>query len=159
MNNTVFYTTVLILLILIGFLGNRMIQNRAAAEASYGEILEITMYHGEGCNCCIKWASYLEQNGFVVKDEIVANLIDIKADHNMPSNLASCHTAIIDGYLVEGHVPAGEIRRLIAEKPEAIGISVPGMPQGAPGMESFRPEPYNVWLIDKNGSQSVYARY
>jgi hypothetical protein len=77
----------------------------------------------------------------------------------IPEKLGGCHTALIEGYAVEGHVPAKEIRRLLAERPVAAGLSVPGMPQGSPGMESGKTQPYDVLLVDKNGGYTVYARY
>ncbi len=123
------------------------------------EILEITMYRGQGCQCCVRWADYLEENGFKVTDALVDDLIEVKVERQVPSELASCHTAVIDGYVVEGHVPSDEIRKLVEEQPDAIGISVPGMPVGSPGMEGMISESYSVILFDEAGNWRVYARY
>ena len=128
----------------------------AADTVSSGEI---TMYRGEGCDCCLRWANYLQDEGFVVHDALVNDLRNVKQEREVPDRMASCHTAVIDGYVVEGHVPAREIRRLIDEKPEAIGIAVPGMPVGSPGMEGFFTETYEVILFDSEGNRQVYARY
>lgn len=131
----------------------------AASGLEKSEVIQITMYRGEACNCCVKWADYLENNGFRVIDRTLNNLFEIKSANHVSSDLASCHTATIDGYAVEGHVPSDEIRRLISERPDAAGIAVPGMPMGSPGMDSFRSEPYEVILFDDSGNQSVFAQY
>ena len=120
-----------------------------------GEIT-VTMYHGEGCMCCIRWAEYLEEEGFTVIDKKVENLFDVKDEYNIPYEVNSCHTAIVDGYVVEGHVPAEDIRNLLAERPDAIGISVPGMPPNAPGMDRPVSRPYHVIIFDHDQNMHVY---
>ncbi len=120
--------------------------------------IEITMYRGEACNCCVKWAQYLENQGMEVIDETVDNLQVIKQRENIAPAMQSCHTAIIDGYVVEGHVPADDILRMIAQQPDAIGIAVPGMPAGSPGMEVGHSESYEVLLFDRD-KFSVFAEY
>jgi hypothetical protein len=87
-----------------------------------------------------------------------SKLVDVKNQHNVPEKLRACHTAIIDGYVIEGHVPADLIDKLLKEKPAVLGLAVPGMPMGSPGMEGGKPEPYQVLTFDKNGKTSVYAR-
>jgi len=82
----------------------------------------------------------------------------VKQRHNVPEKLYACHTAVIDGYVIEGHVPADVILKLLKEKPAVLGLAVPGMPVGSPGMEGGKPEPYNVFTFDKNGKTSVYAK-
>lgn len=109
---------------------------------------EVIMYHGEGCMCCVRWADYLENQGFTVISKKVADLFEVKDEYGVPYEINSCHTAIVDGYVVEGHVPAEDIRRLLAERPEAIGISVPGMPPSAPGMDAPVSRPYETLLFD-----------
>ncbi len=91
----------------------------------------------------------------------VQNLIQVKVDHQVPTQLYSCHTAVVDGYIIEGHVPAAEIRRLITEKPDVLGIGVPGMPIGSPGMESpdRAAEAFNVLTFNEAGETAVYATY
>ncbi len=102
---------------------------------------------------------HLRANGFRVKTVAVEDTAATRKRLGMPEQLGGCHTAVIEGYAIEGHVPAREIRRLLAERPAAAGLAVPGMPQGSPGMESPRPQPYDVLLVDRKGRHSVYARY
>ncbi|MFO7846782.1 MAG: DUF411 domain-containing protein [Balneolaceae bacterium] len=101
----------------------------------YDGDVSLTMYSSEGCTCCVKWADYLEDNGMEVTVEKVDNLNEIKEENGVPNRLSSCHTALVDGYVVEGHVPVDDIRRLLAEQPDAIGVAVPGMPPNSPGMD------------------------
>lgn len=135
-----------------------------AALGSYAAADEhIKVYHGESCGCCHNWAKYMEQNGFEVEMISLADelLIQKKNELKLPLELASCHTAIIDGYVVEGHMPAGEIRTLLKNKPkDVIGIAVPGMPLEAPGMEQgSQPEVYDVVALKKDGSYQSIATY
>ena len=102
---------------------------------------------------------HLRANGFRVKPVAVEDTAVMRKRMGIPEALGGCHTAVIDGYAIEGHVPAREIKRLLAEKPAVAGLAVPGMPQGSPGMESAKPSPYNVLLVDKSGRHTVYARY
>ncbi len=122
----------------------------------------IHVMKGRGCGCCTVWARILRSEGFAVTEEelLPGALMQVKTARGVPNQLASCHTAEIDGYIVEGHVPPDDIRRLLAERPDAIGISVPGMPYGSPGMgpESER-EAYQVFLIRKDGSGEVFSTY
>ncbi len=98
-------------------------------------------------------------NGFQVKVEDVQNLVPIKQRYNVPSSLQSCHTAIVDGYIIEGHVPVKEVNRLLAERPDIVGLAVPGMPPGSPGMEGGSTVPYDVIAFDKAGNMEIYASY
>ena len=102
---------------------------------------------------------HLRANGFRVKSVAVEDTAIMRKRMGIPEALGGCHTAVIEGYAVEGHVPAREIKRLLAERPAAKGLAVPGMPQGSPGMESDKPARYNVMLVGNNGSNTVYARY
>lgn len=102
---------------------------------------------------------HLRANGFRVKPVAVEDTAAMRKRMGVPEALGGCHTAVIEGYAIEGHVPAREIKRLLAEKPAAAGLAVPGMPQGSPGMESANPAPYKVLLVDKSGRHTVYARY
>ena len=115
-----------------------------------------------GCGCCGDWIALMERAGFGVSAEDVPNdrLARIKAAAGITPALASCHTARIGGYVIEGHVPAADIRRLLAARPDAVGLSVPGMPWGSPGMgpETER-EAYDVMLIGRDGGATVFARY
>lgn len=160
MKNRTFYIIIAFLITASILFWLNMFQYSPVGSAYESEDIEITMYRSTGCNCCVKWASYLEREGFTVTDHPVDNLIEVKIDQNVPQQLASCHTAVIDGYVVEGHVPAKEIRRLLSERPNATGISVPGMPIGSPGMEQgFQKDPYKVILFDEAGNRSVFAQY
>ena len=103
---------------------------------------------------------HLQANGFKVqkKDVFGKQFTDVKSKYSVPQRLYSCHTAVIDGYVIEGHVPADLIKRMLKEKPPIIGLAVPGMPVGSPGMEGPKPEPYEVLTFDKQGQTTVYAR-
>lgn len=115
-----------------------------------------------GCGCCAAWIGILENAGFVVTTEARAGalLMRYKLRNGIPREMTSCHTGRVDGYMIEGHVPVADIRRLLEERPDAVGLSVPGMPYGSPGMgpESAR-EAYDVFLIRRDGSGEVFARY
>ena len=103
----------------------------------------------------------MEENGYTVKTEHVENLATVKAEHQVPPALQSCHTAIVDGYIIEGHVPVAEIERLMSERPDIAGLAVPGMPVGSPGMEvdGYASQPFDVIAFDKTGSTEVFATY
>jgi hypothetical protein len=103
----------------------------------------------------------LRENGFAVQEENLPELSELKTRHQVPPVLQSCHTAIVNGYVIEGHVPAAEIDRLLTEKPAIAGLAVPGMPIGSPGMEvaGMDPEPYDVIAFDAQGEMSVFASY
>jgi len=118
----------------------------------------MTVYKTATCGCCSKWIDHLRANGFTVdaKDVTEAALVSMKRDVGVPSALESCHTAIVDGYVVEGHVPADVIQEFLDEHPKAVGLAVPGMPLGSPGMESDVKQPYNVLVFDASGASKVY---
>ena len=115
-----------------------------------------------GCPCCNGWIDNLRANDFAVtfEERSVAALAAFKREQGIPADLASCHTATVEGYTIEGHVPAADIRRLLAERPDAIGLAVPGMPYGSPGMgpETER-EAYDVILISKDGTAATFTTY
>lgn len=110
------------------------------------------------CGCCEAWAIRMQEAGFDVEIHQHDDLAPIKAEHGVPRDLTSCHTATVDGYVIEGHVPAADIRRLLAERPDAIGLAVPGMPHGSPGMETGRIDPYRTILFG-DGPRSVWAEH
>ncbi|MGE5154912.1 MAG: DUF411 domain-containing protein [Bdellovibrio bacteriovorus] len=120
---------------------------------------KISVYKSPTCGCCTQWISHLEENGFEVEPIDINDLRTIKSMSGITPDLASCHTAQIGGYVIEGHVPAEDIRRLLAEHPDARGLTVPGMPLGSPGMDAPNPEHYQVLLIGKDGSTKVYAEH
>lgn len=123
---------------------------------------EIHVLKDRNCGCCGAWVKILKRDGFTVTTEDTHNgaLIRYKMDNGIPPAMASCHTARIEGYLIEGHVPAADIRRLLAERPDARGLAVPGMPYGSPGMgpETQR-EAYDVHLIRRDGTTEVFTHY
>ena len=106
------------------------------------------------CGCCNGWVAHLRRNGFAVSVTDTADVSNVKARLGVPAELASCHTAEIAGYVIEGHVPAQAITRLLAERPDALGLAVPGMPIGSPGMEGGTQETYDVILFSKHGQRS-----
>jgi hypothetical protein len=115
-----------------------------------------------GCSCCHAWARHVREAGHevIVKDLAMGQLMKRKLDSGIPAALTACHTAIVDGYLIEGHVPEQDIGRLLTERPDALGLVVPGMPIGSPGMESGnKREAYDVLLLKKDGSTELFARY
>ncbi len=121
--------------------------------------LNITVNKTPYCGCCKQWMTHLQANGFMVSGKDVDDTAPVRASLGMPAKLGSCHTAVIDGYVIEGHVPAEDIKRLLKEKPKAVGLVVPGMPLGSPGMESANPQPYETLLVMKDGSTKVWAKH
>jgi hypothetical protein len=121
---------------------------------------EVTVWKSPACGCCGKWVEHLRANGFSVVVRETNDLAPVKRAHGVPAALESCHTAEVDGYTIEGHVPAAEVKRLLAEKPQARGLAVAGMPAGSPGMEQGGArEAYDVILFDDQKKQSVFRRY
>lgn len=122
---------------------------------------EIVMYKSPACECCTGWAEHLRQSGFTVIEKKQEDMDAIKAKYGVPEGLASCHTAIVDGYVIEGHVPAADVTRLLKERPKVTGLTAPGMPMQSPGMQAKRLQPknYNVLAFDKNGKSHVFTRY
>lgn len=121
----------------------------------------ITVYKSPTCGCCKKWISHLEHNGFKVKSVDMSSVVPKKIEFGITQQTASCHTAVIDGYVIEGHVPAGDIKRLLKTRPKHIrGLTAPGMPIGSPGMEQgSRKDPYAVLSIDKQGQTRIFAQH
>ena len=119
----------------------------------------IEVYKTATCGCCKDWVKHLQANGFSVKAQDVANPSDFRDKFGVPKAFGSCHSGMVQGYALEGHVPANEIKRLLAERPKAIGLAVPAMPLGSPGMEGNRSDPYDVFLIQAKGRHSVYQHY
>ncbi|NJL88339.1 MAG: DUF411 domain-containing protein [Leptolyngbyaceae cyanobacterium SM1_1_3] len=119
---------------------------------------EATVYRSPSCNCCGRWIEHIEEQGFAVDDHLSNEMDSIKQRYGVPEDLESCHTALIDGYVIEGHVPASDIRRLLAKQPDVIGLSAPGMPMSAPGMD-MEPEPYTVFAFDGSGQTTVFQTH
>jgi hypothetical protein len=127
------------------------------ARAAPGPVVDV--YKTVGCGCCEGWIEHLKANGFSVKAQNVSDTGAYREKFGFPNDFGSCHTGFVQGYAVEGHVPAAEIKRLLAEKPKARGLAVPSMPLGSPGMEGPRKDLYDVFLIKVDGSTSVYQHY
>ncbi|MDH4260788.1 MAG: DUF411 domain-containing protein [Gammaproteobacteria bacterium] len=119
----------------------------------------IEVFKSSTCDCCTKWIAHLRANGFVVQAHDVDDITVSRARLGVPAALGSCHTGSVGGYLVEGHVPARDIQRLLREHPDAAGLAVPGMARGSPGMEADVSDPYDVLLFQLNGHYTVYQRY
>jgi hypothetical protein len=120
---------------------------------------EITVYKSPSCGCCGQWVDHMRSQGHGVAVRNMDDLEAIKKMAGVPEALQSCHTAFVEGYVIEGHVPADDVARLLAERPEARGLAVPGMPGGAPGMEGAGAEPYDVLLFQIDGGARLFARY
>ena len=120
---------------------------------------EITVYKSPSCGCCTKWADHFSASGHAVNVKPVKNMGDIKEMLGVPYGLESCHTAIVGGYVVEGHVPAKDIEWLLSERPKIKGLAVPGMPMGSLGMEGDYADAYNVMLLKSDGSVDIHAKY
>lgn len=112
----------------------------------------VTVYKSPTCGCCEEWAGYMRKNNFSVKTVNESDMSAIKKKYGM-DHAASCHTALIGGYVVEGHVPAGAVNKLLKEKPDIVGISVPGMPQNSPGMGEMKKGTLVIYAIPKNGKK------
>jgi hypothetical protein len=119
----------------------------------------VTVYKSATCGCCSKWIDHLKTSGFDVKALDVDDVDLVKKTYGVPPALGSCHTALVAGYVVEGHVPADAVTRMLRERPAIAGIAVPGMPLGSPGMETpGRRDPYSIMSFDKSGKSAVYER-
>ena len=119
----------------------------------------ITVYKDPSCGCCKNWIEHLIKHGYRVDAKDSPDMAQIKNTLGVPGDLKSCHTALVDGYLIEGHVPAADIDRLLATKPKVKGLAVPGMPMGSPGMEGPTKQHYQVMAFDRTGKAKVFASY
>lgn len=131
----------------------------ATAAATGADAQNVTAWRSPECGCCHRWAQSLEAAGMHVTMIDSDDMAAVKKAHGVPEKVASCHTATVEGYTIEGHVPAREIKRLLAERPDAVGLTVPGMPQGSPGMDFGKSEAYQVRLVKKDGTTQVFAEY
>ena len=115
------------------------------------------VFKDASCGCCANWVEHLRRKGFAPTSENVADINAVKSKYGVPAQTRSCHTALVGGYVIEGHVPAADIQRLLKEKPKVAGLAVPGMPIGSPGMEGANPRPYDVLAFDKTGKTTVFS--
>lgn len=122
------------------------------------EPISVTMYKNSTCKCCSKWTAYMEENGYSVTSIPSENLATIKSEHGVPENLRACHTALIDDYVVEGHVPVKAINKLLKNRPDAKGIAVPGMPAGAPGMTE-NPSTVDVYFFNGPDQMAYFGKF
>ena len=121
---------------------------------------DMTVYKSPTCGCCDKWITHMEENGFQINAIDVLEMSIVKDKYGINGKLESCHTAEIDGYFIEGHVPATDVKRLLSERPDISGLTVPGMPIGSPGMEmGDRKDAYSVLAIEKGGDIKVFNQY
>jgi hypothetical protein len=145
------YILPLVGLVLTAFMA--MVSPRAA------QAVEITVYKSAQCGCCGNWVKYMRARGYKLAVRNMDNLDAVKKMAGVPDRFQSCHTALVDGYVVEGHVPAADVARLLAERPKARGIAVPGMPMGSPGMEGRMSERYHVVLFGGPGGAKIFASH
>ena len=131
----------------------------AAQQKQAGPLVEV--FKTPTCGCCSKWVEHMRASGFSVRTTDMSDLSQVKSSRGVPSQVQSCHTAVVNGYVVEGHVPAADVHRLLREKPAIAGIAVGGMPAGSPGMEfpGVKPQPYNVMAFEKSGATHVFAKH
>lgn len=131
----------------------------AAQQKPAAPLVEV--FKSPTCGCCGNWVKHMQANGFIVRTTDMNDLTQIKKSRGVPAAVESCHTAVVNGYVVEGHVPAADVHRLLKEKPAIAGIAVGGMPLGSPGMDfpGTKAQPYNVMAFDKNGATRVFARH
>ena len=119
----------------------------------------IVVYKSPSCGCCGKWVEHMRANGFDVTVKDMDDITPIKTKYKVSNDLASCHTAIVEGYVVEGHVPADDVKRLLNEKPKVVGLTIPGMPQSAPGMDVLPYQSFTVLSFDATGTTAVFAKH
>ena len=130
------------------------------ARAAPPKPVDITVYRSASCSCCGKWLEHLKANNFNVKDIVMEDVLPIKQKHGITDKLASCHTALVGDYVIEGHVPANDIMKLLKSKPKVIGLAVPGMVNGSPGMEmGDHKNAYEVVSFDKDQKTAVFSSY
>ena len=130
-------------------------------EPNYSGTTEMTVYRSPSCGCCGVWVEHAKKHGFKIEDIKTEEMEALTSKHNVPAELASCHTTIIDGYVMEGHIPADDIKRFLAQKPnDLIGLAVPGMPIGTPGMEARDiKQPFQVLAFNDKGEVEVFKEY
>ena len=140
--------------VVVALVAGGVLLSQQAARAT-----DVVVYKSPTCGCCKEWVKHLEKNGFSVEVHDRLDMNPIKTELGVPVQLQSCHTAKVGHYVIEGHVPADDIKRLISEKPDVSGLSAPGMPMGSPGMEGPRTEPYDVLTFQRGGKISVYSSH
>jgi hypothetical protein len=148
------YATILAVAVAVGF-------GAAAAVGQRSAPLTVEVYKSPTCGCCSKWVDHLRAHDFTVRTTDTDQVDAVKNKHGVPQTLRSCHTALVGGYVIEGHVPASDVQRLLKERPAVAGIAVGGMPVGSPGMEvpGRAADPYDVVAFDSAGRTSVFSQH
>lgn len=131
----------------------------AMAPAIADELPAVTVWKSQWCGCCGNWVAHMQDAGFNVTVKNTEELDTVKKLAGIPDKLQSCHTASVGGYKIEGHVPAADIKRLLAARPPVIGLAVPGMPSGSPGMENGERDPYDVLAFTRDGTTKVFSSH
>ena len=148
------FAAIILAMFSIGLLVASMNNNQPATN------VKISVYKSPSCGCCNSWITHLEQNGFQVTSYNTNGINEIKQNKGVPKQLVSCHTAVVNGYIIEGHVPAADIHQLLETKPRIKGLAVPGMPIGSPGMEQGdRKDPYHVLTFNEQGQTGIFSSY
>ena len=151
-NNVIYFLPTAVIFIISFYIGFDFLSQTAKAE-------EIMVYKSPTCGCCKKWIKHLETEGFNVTTKDMRDMKPIKRQLGVQPQFQSCHTAKVGKYFIEGHVSASDIKKLLKEKPDIKGLSVPGMPMGSPGMEGHRKDKYDVIAMDKNNKATVYSKH
>lgn len=161
----------IILLFLIGFSSGCSESSQSDQKAriasdstqpnSNSNPVSIMVYKSPTCGCCSQWEQHLRKAGFDVITKLTQEMTKIKQQYRIPMQLRSCHTALVDGYVIEGHVPASDIRTLLKQRPSVVGLTAPGMPQESPGMQSegLKPANYDVLNFDNSGKTTIFSSY
>jgi hypothetical protein len=144
-------------LVLIG--SSAMAQRPGGSATANNQVVQV--YKSPTCGCCANWVKHLEQFGFKTQVHEMNDVSSVKTEYKVPARAQSCHTAVVGGYVIEGHVPAADVQRLLRDRPPVLGLAVPGMPIGSPGMEvpNVKPEKYDVVSFDKQGQLKVFASH
>ena len=168
------YASIILILLVFTMVGCNRVQEKTSTAANKTENgtnpvetenekdKAITVYKSPTCGCCTMWESHLTKAGFRVTSKPVENMAEIRKQYGVPEKMQSCHTAIIDGYVIEGHVPADDVKKLLETRPANVaGLAAPGMPQNSPGMqpEGEKPSGYDVLSFDRQGNSRVFASY
>jgi hypothetical protein len=140
------------------FIATLAIALAAPAVLAQEKVL-VDVWRSPSCGCCGAWVKHLQENGFATRVHMVDDTSAMRRSVGMPERYGSCHTAKVGGYAIEGHVPASDIRRLLAERPKARGLAAPGMPPGSPGMDVPNSPPYEILLVGNDEKSTVFARH
>ena len=144
---------------MVGMLVSLSVATPVLGDQQVGSLPLVKVWKSPTCGCCGKWVKHMQAAGFRLEVTDVDDVDPIKTANGLPLRLASCHTALVGGYVIEGHVPASDVRRLLKEKPAILGLVAPGMPPGSPGMDVPGSPPYDVLSLGKDGKTAIYATH